>query len=127
MNKNMSITMNPSGGHGIIMELNNDTVKITGSTKTSYPSTIMTPFFEELHNKMLFSGEKGIKINIKQLGFLNSAGIKEIVNWILKIEKLQEEKKYHVTFIYDPEISWQESFVSSMVYLNKDFIAKEVS
>ncbi len=123
----MSIMMNPSGGHGIIMELKNDTVVITGSTKTSYPSTIMTPFFEELHGKLLEAGEKSIKIDIRQLGFLNSAGIKEIVNWILKLEKIPEIKKYKIIFVYDPEISWQESFVSSMVYLNKDMISKVVS
>jgi hypothetical protein len=118
--------MNPRGGHGIIMELKDNTVIIVGSTKTSYPSTIMAPFFEELHNKMIEAGEKLIRVDIVNLEFLNSAGIKEIVNWILKLDKLPYNKKYSITLVYNPEVSWHESFVSSMVYLNKELVSKEI-
>lgn len=116
----------PVDSDGIVMYVENNRIFISGNIKCSNPNSIMEPFINEVHNSILENDIKSIKVDLKNLEYLNSSGIKEIVNWVTKLEILEDTKKYMITFYYNPEISWQETFVSSMVYLNQDFVTKEV-
>jgi hypothetical protein len=123
----MGIYAKPVDKDGIVMYIENDNIFITGNIKVSNPSSIMEPFITEAHNSILENKVKMVKLDIRKLEYLNSSGIKEIVNWVTKLEKLSSNQKYHIIFLYNPEITWQETFVSSMVYLNTEFIKKETS
>ncbi len=68
-----------------------------------------------------------MKIDIKDLKFLNSSGIKEFVDWVMDLSTLSEEQQYFVEVITNPDQIWQESSISTLVYLNQKLIKKTVS
>ena len=109
---------------GIAMKIKNGIIDISGNIKCSNPNKIMEPFINEVHNNIIKNEIKSIKIDIRGLFYLNSSGIKQMVNWVLRLEQLSNSQKYIITFLYNPDITWQETFISSLVCLNTDFIKK---
>ncbi len=114
----------PISSSGMFLETKNGEVIISGQTKTSNPGKLMQPFFDDVQDLILKNNINEIKVNIKDLSYLNSSGIKEFANWILKLDALPESRKYTITFVYDPEVKWQETFVSTISCLNQEFIKK---
>jgi len=123
----MDLKIGPTGSGGLILNYKNGTALITGSTRTSNPNKILEPFFNKIHEGVLKLELKSVIVDIRNLAFLNSSGIKEVVNWILKLEKLPDNKRYIIKFVYNPDIKWQETFVSSMINLNSNYVAKSCS
>ena len=112
--------------NGVEIKFNNDTLVIAGSIDNRDPGKYLNPYFSQLHNDIVDSGIKEIKVDLTQLTFLNSSGIKEFVEWIMKIEQLQENKQYNLVFLTNSELLWQESSISTLVYLNPDILKKIV-
>ncbi|MCK4798257.1 MAG: hypothetical protein KAT05_12825 [Spirochaetes bacterium] len=121
----MEIYAKPVDEDGIMMQIENGIIYISGYIKCSNPGRIMKPFIKEVQDNILKNEIKSIKINISNIKYLNSSGIKEIVNWALKLDRLPDNQKYSITFLYNSEIAWQETFLSSLVCLNSDLIKKE--
>lgn len=101
-----------------------DTVLISGNIDSQAPSKFLMPFFKDVHNEVISKNIKEIKLDIRKLNFLNSSGIKELVDWILKLDTLPEEQKYVITILTNPELLWQESSISTLVYLNTKLVKK---
>jgi hypothetical protein len=105
---------------------NNDTLLISGSIDGRDPGKFLNPYFTRLHEAIINSGIKEINVDLTKLTFLNSSGIKEFVEWIMKIESLNENKKYNITFLTNSDLLWQESSISTLVYLNPILLKKIV-
>lgn len=108
----------------ILMEMRDKSVYLSGTVLVEQPAKFMEPFFIDVHEAILDEGISEIKIDLRDLKFLNSSGIKEIVKWILKVDALPDETQYSLMFLYNPETLWQESFISSIVNLNPEIIKK---
>ena len=73
----------------------------------------------------VFERVKDIIVDITNLRFLNSAGIRELVDWVMKLNSLTEDEKYKIKFLCSSEHKWQESSISTLIYLNPEFTSKE--
>lgn len=102
------------------------TLSISGNVSMSNPAEILEPYILKLHTKLVDEGIKKITVDLTRLAFLNSSGIREIVNWILLVNALPAEKRYAVHIKYSSKYLWQESSTSTFVYLNPDLVTKEV-
>jgi hypothetical protein len=58
------------------------------------PSTLLDPLFDKVHNGAVSSGFKTVELDVTQLNFLNSSGIKAIAKWIMKLATVDAGKKY---------------------------------
>jgi hypothetical protein len=123
----MSIHLSPLKEKELQMIVKGFTFYISGSVNLSNPSELMGPYILKLHNKAVESGIKKITLDITNLSFLNSSGIREIVNWILLLNNMPEEKKYAIHIKYNSRHQWQESSISTFVCLNPDLVTKEVT
>ncbi|MCG8570183.1 MAG: hypothetical protein MJB14_08590 [Spirochaetes bacterium] len=119
--KNMSLNMEKANFH-----VSNTELKITGTIDDKNPGLYMEPFIEELHQNILQNSVTEIEIDITELSFLNSAGIKELINWIIKLDTLPEEQKYKIIFICNKNHLWQESSISTMSFLNQQYVEKKI-
>ena len=61
-------------------------------------------------------------MDIRDLHFLNSAAVKELIAWVLKRNRLPPGKKYVLDFIYDSSILWQRVTMPTLSQLDPDFV-----
>jgi hypothetical protein len=109
---------------GIEMKATGTTVYLSGSINHPRPGEFMEPFIQKVHESIIENNILEIKVDITALKFLNSAGIRELVDWVMKLSHLPEEKKYKIQFICSTEHKWQESSMSTLIYLNSDYLSK---
>ncbi|MBN2444768.1 MAG: hypothetical protein JXJ04_25655 [Spirochaetales bacterium] len=122
----MALQLKPEKREDLQMIVHGTTLSISGSVSMSNPAEILEPYIIKLHNKLVEEGIKRITLDLTRLAFLNSSGIREIVNWILLVNALPAEKRYAVHIKYSSKYLWQESSTSTFVYLNPDLVSKEV-
>jgi len=122
----MQLILSPVKCGGILLSAEGTTVTISGYMDSLSPGDFMQPFIRELNKEIIKYKVKSITLNIIDLAFLNSAGIREIVDWILMLDTLPEEQRYSIHIIYSSRYLWQESSISTFVFLNTDFVSKEI-
>lgn len=97
-------------------------VKLAGSIEIPNPNKVMQPFLKKVHELMVHYHLKAVEVDLSELTFINSCGVKELVAWILSQDELDNEQKYQITFLCNPDFSWQELTITSVVWLNPDQI-----
>ena len=119
------ITVKTINESGVELKADGTTVTISGSINHPKPGVFMEPFIEEVHNSIVANGIKAINVDITNLRFLNSAGIREFVDWVMKLNELDIDKRYSIKFICSSEHKWQESSMSTLIFLNAEYTSKE--
>jgi hypothetical protein len=109
---------------GIEMKISGSTVIFSGSINHPRPGEFMEPFIQNVHDAIVKNGIRAIKVDITQLRFLNSAGIRELVDWVMKMSSLPDDQKYKIQFVCSTEHKWQESSMSTLIYLNSENLSK---
>lgn len=119
------MNIKPIYDKGITLECIANRVFIKGNIDSKMPGEFMTPFFDDLHNQIIKEKIKEIYVDITELRFLNSNGIKELAKWIMKIINCNDDERYKVIFICDKRMVWQETSITTLTYLNPNFILKQ--
>ena len=119
------INVTPIKEGGVELKTEGTRVFITGCINHPKPGIFMEPFIDKVHNNIIENKIKDIIVDITNLRFLNSAGIRELVDWVMKLNSLTEDEKYKIKFLCSPEHKWQESSISTLIYLNPEFTSKE--
>ena len=122
----MQLALSPIKQSGMILSVEGTTVYFSGCIDTPRPGKFLQPFLAELNREIINNDIKAITLDVTQLSYLNSAGIREIVDWIMTLDQLPEHQRFSIHFIYNSKYVWQESSISTFVFLNADFISKEV-
>ena len=111
---------------GVTMKFDGHVVTFSGYIDCLEPGKFMTPFLENVHDFILEKKLKSIITDITELNFFNSSGIKEFVDWILKLERLPDDQKYILKFLYSKDILWQEQSMFALTFLNIDLVKIEM-
>ncbi len=102
-------------------------VKLVGEIDVEDPSQEIKPFLNKLHEAIIGASFKSVNVDFLQLSFMNSSGIKELVNWIMKVNVLPPDQKYKINLIYSKSITWQVSSLPVLQKLHPDVVeVKEV-
>jgi hypothetical protein len=109
-----------------VLSVDNSCIKIAGIIDEKMPAEYMKPFFNNVHDEILKNKHKNIIIDITNLEFLNSAGIRELINWVVKIDTLAIEDKYKINFLCNKNNLWQESSISTIAFLNREYITVKI-
>ena len=104
------------------MHVDGNVVTIRGEIDQASPKLFLAPFFEEIHSAAVQEGLHELKVDIRELHFLNSAAVKELIAWVLKRNRLPPSKKYVLEFIYDSSILWQRVTMPTLSQLDPDFV-----
>jgi hypothetical protein len=103
----MQISTVQAAGGKISLRVDGDTVFIAGEIDQLSPRDFMAGFLDIVHNMALGESLGEVKVNVTELAFLNSSGIKEFLSWILRRNRIPPEKKYKINFLFDPTVAWQ--------------------
>jgi anti-anti-sigma factor len=64
-------------------------------------------FFDRLHSELCRTRAPRVLIDLRELRFISSSGIKVLATWIFSIAKLEPRDRYRVTFLTNPNLGWQ--------------------
>jgi len=103
----MQISPVQLAGGKVSLRVDGDTVSIAGEIDQLSPRDFMAGFLEIVHHMALGEMLVEVKVDVTKLVFLNSSGIKEILSWILRRNRLPPERKYRINFLFDPTVAWQ--------------------
>ncbi|RME02438.1 MAG: hypothetical protein D6805_09930 [Planctomycetota bacterium] len=73
------------------------------------PEEILGTFFQNVH-KLAIKRSKKVILNIVNLKFVNSSGIKSFIRWIGMAKQLKQP--YKIQFFCNPSFTWQRSSLS---------------
>ena len=103
----MQISTVQSEGGRVNLRVEGDIVFASGEIDQQSPRDFLAGFLEIVHNMALGEKLPEVKVNVTELSFLNSSGIKEFLSWILRRHRLSPEKRYKINFLFDPAVAWQ--------------------
>lgn len=107
------------------LKIENNIIYMSGNIDCQKPRYFMEPFFSKAHKYFIDNGIKKVTVDITDLKFLNSSGIRELVDWVMKLSELPEKQKYLITFLCNPDYLWQESSITTIAFLDSEHIKKE--
>ena len=95
---------------------------IKGNIDIPNPDQIITPFFTKLDSEILRCKLKEISIDIKELDFINSSGIKILLKFVMNILRRTRDEQYNINFIYDQKVKSQKTRFNSILFLAPDIV-----
>ncbi len=112
------VTNNFEDGKGLI-RFDDNGISMLGEVDSIKSGIFLKNFFADIF--LFIENDASIIFNITKLQFINSVGIKALVEWIslLKIKK----PLIKVTFIYNKNISWQEPCVKPLFILSPNSVS----
>lgn len=106
----------------VTLSFKENTVYISGNIVQIKPELYMHDFFTELHQYVLEHEIKRVDVDITKLKFLNSAGIKVLIDWIILITELSEDNRYQLFFICDSKSFWQETSINTLAIIDSSIV-----
>ena len=98
---------------------------IAGDIDMRDTSLDFLPYLIKVHEVLIQNNIKKILFDMMKLTFMNSNGIKSLINWIMKISEISDDRRYKVCILANTEIAWQESTLPVLQKLFPDDIVIE--
>jgi hypothetical protein len=76
----------------------------------------LQPELMKLHEAIIAAGAKAVRLELCDVSYMNSNGIKAFAVWFLKAEGSREHP-YSIDLVYNPEVSWQRWSVGALQVL----------
>jgi anti-anti-sigma regulatory factor len=83
-------------------------VQFRGTISSVNPASVLNPFVDQVHEYLLKSGARDVRVDFTELEFCNSSGFKSFIYWIQKIQSAGT-KQYRLRFISSPARKWQRT------------------
>ncbi len=61
-------------------------------------------------------------IDIRDLEFMNSSSFKTLISWIMQIKELEQDQRYRLRFLSNPEQPWQKRSLETLRCFADDLI-----
>lgn len=123
----MAITMEPIYTDRCIIQLDGSKFVLIGSLDVHDSGDMLEDLIKKLHSQIMDEGLTQIKVDLTRLKFINSPAISVFAEWITMVEESPEDKRYKIVFVCNiKEHMWQEATISSLEFINPDYVKKEV-
>ncbi len=105
-----------------------DTVSVVlrGDSDARDAGTALDDFLvKRVHPAVVAAGLRLLQLDVTGLEFLNSAGIKALVNWLIAIKKQPQPDRYFIVLQYDEGITWQSKGLKPLACVAPSFLRLE--
>ncbi len=113
--QNVRIEAKSGGTHLLVLEF-------AGVLSHRDPGLLLQPFFNEVHKRMTSDGGREVRVDIRDLRFMNSASFKHFVTWIRQNGSLPPAQRYKIHFLLNPQHHWQEVSIHALSCFSMDEI-----
>lgn len=108
---------------GCAMHDGNDiVVRLTGTADIA-AQPHLEPLFVAVHAQVAALGVGRVQVDLRELQFMNSSCIKDVIVWLEKIRKA--EKSYLVTFLSSEARPWQRRSLLALKQFGKGIVSIE--
>jgi hypothetical protein len=105
---------------------NTVSIVLRGDSDARDAGTALDDFLvKRVHPAVMSAGLKLLQLDVTGLEFLNSAGIKALVNWLIAIKKQQPQDRYFIVLQYDEGITWQSKGLKPLACVAPSFLRLE--
>ena len=79
-------------------------------------------FISKLHAYLPTVPDQQVVVDVKNVYYMNSATIKCLVTWIMKVRDLNENARYFVAFATNTQFAWQKRSLAAVQRLAPDIV-----
>lgn len=121
----MLFNLNPRKIDTFELFIQDDIIVMKGDMYISQEAILeLAGFLKEAHKLALETDRKTVVLDVRDLVFLNSSGLREILQWINMVSALPPEKSYKVKFILDKHKSWQTVMLDNLKLFSANIVAE---
>lgn len=117
----MALNITPVDQGGIKIESaevdSKPAIVFSGNIELQNPGEVLDPCFAQVHEEVTTNSVKELVLDFTTLEFLNSSGIKSLINWFIKLPQLPEDKRYNLLIKSNKDITWQDTTFRSISML----------
>ena len=88
------------------------TMKLKGKGDFELTDNTLLPFLRKTHGQFIEKKIKKVILDLHELEFFNSQGVKAIIDWISLVKKESEENQYNIEVVFDLNLAWQKKIVT---------------
>ncbi|HPJ40303.1 MAG TPA: hypothetical protein PLT75_17820 [Spirochaetota bacterium] len=92
-------------------------LKLAGKVDIQNPDELLLPALLKLDKDFIESKVHEIGFNIKELEFINSSGIKVILQLVMGILNRHGDQQYKIIFYHNPESKYQKKSFNAISFL----------
>ncbi|OHD08628.1 MAG: hypothetical protein A2086_16420 [Spirochaetes bacterium GWD1_27_9] len=101
-------------------------VHLSGIVDQRNPQEFLNIFFNRIKEEVSQEKLNEISFDITNLNFLNSSGLKALLNWIIALSKLKKEDKFKIVFLCSKEILWQKRSLMPLSLIAPDIVILKI-
>jgi hypothetical protein len=87
------------------------------------PQVFMDPLFDKLHQHMVGKSNAQVVVDLTNLAFMNSCGIKAFIKWVTRQGKTADA--YKVILRHARQVTWQETSLRAVAMLARNVVVLE--
>lgn len=99
-------------------------VRIKGSAEGSAAGDL-EKLFSKVHEECVRLSAVRARIDLTELEFMSSSCFKSFVSWVVRIEQLPEDQRYHIVLLSSPTRHWQRRSLHALESMGGDIISVE--
>lgn len=86
---------------------------LTGNADSAAPP-VLDELLTRIHDEASKAAIREAVVDLRQLEFMNSSSFKSLISWIMLIKELEENQRYRVKFVSNPEQFWQKRSLETL-------------
>lgn len=88
-------------------------VTFSGQATPSDP-TALSAFLDGVHQSARARRIRLVVVDLRQLEFMNSTGLKPLIRWVRQLADLPPEAQYRIAFTHDGARRWQKASLNAL-------------
>jgi hypothetical protein len=92
-------------------------VKMIGAVEMRDPGELLNPYWTGLDDAARARKLKRVKVDLRDVSFMNSSGILTLVRWITKAKTHDAADAYTLVLQYDRNVTWQRTSIPTLAKL----------
>ena len=97
-------------------------LRFTGNIDMRDPSSVLSPYYEQVHTEATANKMPEVRLDLRNLTYLNSSGILTLVKWIKRLQDTPADQRYKFHIIYSNDITWQRISILTISKMAGDVV-----
>jgi hypothetical protein len=100
------------------------TITMTGKADLTV-SAKLDGFVDAVHSEAQRLQPGTVRVDLRQLEFMNSSCLRSLVRWIGHIQHLESREQYRLTLVSSPSLFWQRRSLLALTLLASELVSLE--